>query len=195
MYRVKTSRDEGAFLPTLAEASIWRSRQNHFGLVKRSLPSEPDGHHTGSRGMTPLRSRAARRATGAGLFATWMLALSLGFGVSLCPPGMDMGSDMAMGGMMNMRMDMAEGPGMTSIDPSRTPTPSGPQCPFAGDEDGGHGCPFALDGVGPCGTTASAPAGVVVGAIQAPSTLEALVRALTVYSDIPTAVQLPPPRA
>lgn len=67
--------------------------------------------------------------------AALLLSLAVGYEVSLCPPGMDMGMDMSVA---------AEAGGAGHMD-----------CPFGGSmtEEGDMSCPLAPGGAGPCGTS------------------------------------------
>ena len=104
------------------------------------------------------------------------LALSLGIGleVSLCPPGMDMGMDMAAQETTHGPMD----------------------CPFA-STGGEHGmsCALAVGGIGPCGTSAAAPPTPTVMPTVFPAQNLVETSVLTGHTDVPRTIKLPPPRA
>ena len=130
--------------------------------------------------MNDLRLHAVRRLRSVFLLTALLLSVGLGVQSSLCPPGMDMGSEMEMG--------MGDGP---------AGEPAGPHCPFGAstDGDGGATCPFAVGGVGPCGTAAPVPA---IAALTTPS---AFVVEIPRVAGAPAPLELfqrvhsPPPRA
>jgi hypothetical protein len=136
--------------------------------------------------MSYSRARV-RRVVALPQLTALLLSLGLGFEVSACPPGMDMGMEMP------MPMDAA----------SRTTLENGPgedramDCPFGGslDAQGRTTCPLAVGGIGPCGTSAPAPAELVtVGPPLLPSVFTD-VSTTSAHADFSVTIQLPPPRA
>jgi len=119
------------------------------------------------------------------LLSSLFVSLGLGYEVSLCPPGMDMGTDMATGGSM----------GAGSAQPA-SPV-DGSHCRFSGstNDDGRSACPLAVGGIGPCGTTVPAPALSFEASSRVFSSGLALVSDPPGHEDAATRVPLPPPRA
>ncbi len=116
-----------------------------------------------------------------------LLSLGLGFEVSVCPPGMDMGMEMPMPMDAASRTALEQGPGEDQ----------GMDCPFSGslDDEGRASCPLAVGGVGPCGTSAPAPTELATAPREIPLSVFAYVSATSAYADFFKTVQLPPPRA
>jgi hypothetical protein len=114
-----------------------------------------------------------------------LLSLGLAFEVSVCPLGMDMGMEMP------PAMDAT---GQTGIGPGAG---SGMDCPFMGslDDEGQQGCPLAVGGIGPCGTSAPAPTELVTAPRSSPLSAVAYVSATSGHADFSETIQLPPPRA
>lgn len=137
--------------------------------------------------MIGSRFTVVRRSMALPQLAALLLSLGLGFQASLCPPGMDMGMEMSMPGG-----DVSGTTGDQSMGHR-----AGLHCVFDGstNEDGRATCPFAVGGIGPCGTTVPA-AGVLV-ATPAPvlSSGFSLVSDPSGHTDPLTQVLLPPPRA
>jgi hypothetical protein len=129
---------------------------------------------------------AARRLSALPQIAAWLLSLGFGFEVSACPPGMDMGMDMPMSLQVAPAMGDDHG-GMGS----------GMDCPFGGsmDDEGRAGCPFAVGGIGPCGTSTTAPAALATDIRSMPLAVFGYVSAVSEHTDFFESVRHPPPRA
>lgn len=134
--------------------------------------------------MRDPRTASVRRLTALIQVAALMLSLGLQFGVSLCPPGMDMGMD------MDMSIVVEGGDDTGHHD-------DGSACPFAGspNEDGRTTCPFAVGGVGPCGTTVPAPSAMIASVALAGSSQLFTIARVSGHKDVIPKLQLPPPRA
>ena len=138
-------------------------------------------------------TRTIRRLKAAPQLAALGLSLAVGFQASLCPPGMDMGMEMSAG------MDMA-GPAADLPMPGAARAQrhaAGLHCVFGSsmDGDGRPTCPFAVGGIGPCGTTPPIP-----GVMTTPPTLAVLhkvqgERGSLRHVDPFRQVHHPPPRA
>ena len=130
--------------------------------------------------MSSSRLRAARRLKSMPLLTALMLSFGTGFQASLCPPGMDMGSEMVM-----------------AMDEAPTEQSTGVHCALGTsmNEDGGTSCPLSVGGTGPCGTTAPVPAvAFLIG--PPPSQIDfPPITARSAPSELFTRVHRPPPRA
>ena len=119
--------------------------------------------------------------------AALLLSLGLELEVSLCPPGMHMGMEMPMSADARFPETVQHGPGEDR----------GMDCPFDGslDDERRATCPLAVGGIGPCGTSAPAPGGLVAAPRQIPLSELAYVSGTSGHADFSESVQLPPPRA
>jgi len=126
-----------------------------------------------------------RRMMAVPQLAALFLSLSLGFQVSVCPPGMD--------AAMEMPMDSG-----SSIALGHSPVGgSGMECPLSDllDDNGPASCPLSVGGVGPCGTSAPVPSELVTVGRPLPLSVFTLVSVISGHEDYSQAIQLPPPRA
>ena len=132
------------------------------------------------------RSWASRRWLSLPLVIALSLSWALGVQASLCAPGMDSGMEMSRraeitGGTQDAHAAHARADHCTSI--------------LSDSEESQTTCPFAINGVGPCGTTAPAPARRVVSLPESTSELAAIVSEPTAHTNPFALIQVPPPRA
>jgi hypothetical protein len=140
--------------------------------------------------MTGFKFAIVRRSVALPQVLALVLSLGLGVRSSLCPPGMDMGME------MDMNMSMPAGGSSDMADDSAMGHEAGRHCGSAGsvDDDGRTTCPFALGGIGPCGTTVPAPGLAMVGPTPVFSEGFASVTEPSGHIDPSAQVNLPPPR-
>ena len=153
------------------------------GRLRRRNPDNSGGV---IRDMSYSRARV-RRVIALPQLTALLLSLGLGFELSACPPGMDMGMEMSMSMDAASRTTLEHGPGEDRA----------MDCPFGGslDAQGRTTCPLAVGGIGPCGTSASAPAELVTAGRPLPLSVFTYVSATSGHADFSKTIQLPPPRA
>ncbi len=136
--------------------------------------------------MSNSRARV-RRVVALPQLTALLLSLGLGFELSACPPGMDMGMEMPMPMDASSQTTLDQGPGEES----------GMDCPFSGslDDKGRASCPLAVGGIGPCGTGAPVPTEQVTAGRPLPLSVFTYVSATSGHADFSETIQLPPPRA
>ncbi len=136
--------------------------------------------------MIASRFLIVRRLMALPQLAALTLSFGLAFEASLCPPGMDTG----------MEMSMPMGAGLSTGSDRFAGQQADLHCVFSAstDQDGRTTCPFAVGGVGPCGTTMPTP-GVGL-AVPSPIIVSGmrLVSNPHTHTDPFTPIQLPPPR-
>ncbi len=153
------------------------------GALAEGTPTTPAGL---SRNMSYSLVHG-RRVVALPQLTALLLSLGLGFELSACPPGMDMGMEMPMPINAASRATLEHGPGEDRA----------MDCPFGGslDAQGRTTCPLAVGGIGPCGTSAPAPAELVTAGPPLLPSVFTYVSTISGHADFSQTIQLPPPRA